>query len=194
MIRFNAQKLAAVSLAQSTESTRYYLCGVYFDGSRAVATDGHIMTLANDEAVNNETPGIYPISKKTLAAMKGRFADHVEISDGMIKVLNDDLNNPTILHIEPCQEIDGTFPDYARVIPSYEETETPASFAAFGEIILGKLVATAKILGKKSSVRIMGKDINSPHIVRYKNESIFSVAMPIRCEEAAIGTPSWYSN
>ena len=35
MITFNAQKLAAVAIAQGIEETRYYLCGVYFEGSVA---------------------------------------------------------------------------------------------------------------------------------------------------------------
>ena len=49
-IKYNASTLAAVALAISTEETRYYLNGVMLNGITAVATDGHLMTVAVDDS------------------------------------------------------------------------------------------------------------------------------------------------
>jgi len=110
--------------AISTEETRYYLNGIYLhiagEGKkavlRAVATDGHRLAqveLAAPEGASG-MPGII-IPRKTV----GEVQRLVEDLDGEIKI---ELSATKIrFTIGPVvltsKLIDGTFPDYARVIP-----------------------------------------------------------------------------
>jgi len=182
MIRFDAKLLAAVSLAISTEETRYYLCGVYLEGNIAVATDSHMLTAAHDENSIIESPGIYPVSKKAIAAMKAKRADWVMINDNLLTVLQ--LDNSTPLYIEPCVAIDGTFPDWRKVVP--KDACNPG-LAAFANKLVSKVCDTAAILNAPS-IRFTQQDTEStgsPNVVDYNDIRVFSVVMPMR----AIMTP-----
>ena len=185
MIKFDATKLAAVAIAQSNEETRYYLKGVYFEGDIAVATDGNILTASQDTESVNDAPGIYPISKKAHAAMKKRGALCVVIQDDVLTVL-DDQERTT--HMEPCKPIDGTFPDWKRLIP--KEIGAPNE-AAFSAIVMGKLVSTAVTLSgnKAATFRITGITGNAQNVSYAQNDTI-SVAMPYR-NDIAPNLPVW---
>lgn len=179
MLKFNATKLAAVAVAQSTEETRYYLCGVYFTENKAVATDGHVLTVAtNDPENNTDDSGIFPVSKKAITAMKNKKADHVVFDGDTLKVF--EKINPTPFYMEPCAEIDAKYPDYTRIIP---EPESDHSNAGFSCTILARLADTGKILsnGSATAISMRGDDKSAPHIVTYHcNPDVFSVAMPMR--------------
>ena len=110
--------------AISTEETRYYLNGVYMhvaDGEggrslRCVATDGH--RLARIDAPLPEgaedMPGVI-VPRKTVAELKKLLDDdeaQIAVSVSETKVR---FANPTITLTSKV--IDGTFPDYTRVIP-----------------------------------------------------------------------------
>ena len=188
MIKFDAKLLAATALAQSTESTRYYLNGVYLDGHRAVATDGHVLNIARDENAVVDEPGIYPISKKAITAAKKAKSDFLEINGTMLFVYDED---GAILHVEPCAPIDGTFPDYMRIIPSKLETDCP--LPAFAAHVVNHMIATAKIVSTRSTkhFQFFGGTATGPWIVRYDDERIFSVAMPCR-SEIPTNLPEWF--
>lgn len=110
--------------AISTEETRYYLNGVYLhavdrNGSpflRAVATDGHRLAQVELEAPAGAVgmPGVI-VPRKTVAEVQ-RLAETpdmvvaIELSASKIRL----TFGETIL---TSKLIDGTFPDYARVIP-----------------------------------------------------------------------------
>ena len=109
--------------AISTEETRYYLNGVYMhvaDGEggrtlRCVATDGH--RLARIDAPLPEgaeaMPGVI-VPRKTVAELKKLLDDdeaEIAVSVSETKVR---FANPTITLTSKV--IDGTFPDYTRVI------------------------------------------------------------------------------
>src|SRR3954467_3358800 len=126
-------KLAAADLkrlidktqfAISTEETRYYLNGIYLHTAgtnkaptlRAVATDGH--RLAQCElplpAGASGMPGII-VPRKTVGEVQRLIEDNeaevtLELSQGKIRFTLGD----TVL---TSKLIDGTFPDYGRVIP-----------------------------------------------------------------------------
>jgi DNA polymerase III subunit beta len=116
--------------AISTEETRYYLNGIYFHtaGSaqaptlRAVATDGHRLAqldLALPEGANG-MPGII-VPRKTVGEVQRLIEDGsgevlVELSQGKIRF--------TLASVVLTSKlIDGTFPDYARVIPVGNDKE-----------------------------------------------------------------------
>jgi DNA polymerase III subunit beta len=127
-------KLAAADLkrlidktqfAISTEETRYYLNGIYLHTAgtakaatlRAVATDGH--RLAQVELPLPEgaagMPGII-VPRKTVGEVQrlietGEGEVAIELSAGKIRFSIGDV-------VLTSKLIDGTFPDYARVIPA----------------------------------------------------------------------------
>lgn len=111
--------------AISTEETRYYLNGIYLhvaEGSsgdnvlRGVATDGHRLAQFDMDmpAGADGMPGII-IPRKTVTEIQRLVDDadadiQVELSDSKIRF----TVGPTIV---TSKLIDGTFPDYQRVIP-----------------------------------------------------------------------------
>ena len=185
MITFNAEKLACVALHQSNEQTRYYLCGVYFEGNIAVATDGHILGAATDENSEVDAPGIYPVSKKAITAMKHRQAETVEIGGGMLSVRDE---QGEARYIEPCQPIDGTFPDWRSVIPSEIGEGTTAGFS---HITMRKVCEVRKTLNGMDSFCITGQDATAPHFVTYTGvKEVFTVIMPERVDAPQV-VPGW---
>jgi len=111
--------------AISTEETRYYLNGIYLHDTkvgevailRAVATDGH--RLARFEMALPDggagMPGVI-VPRKAVAEVRKLL----EESDGTVEVALSDTRirfsfDSTVL---TSKLIDGTFPDYERVIPS----------------------------------------------------------------------------
>ncbi|QCM10304.1 DNA polymerase III subunit beta [Agrobacterium tumefaciens] len=109
-----AALFAPVSFAISTEETRYYLNGVFFKGgskSEAVATDGHRL----GRHIGPELPAFEGVivPRKTVGLLpKGKV--QVAVSPQKIRIVSDDVRITSKL-------IDGTFPDYERVIPKNNE-------------------------------------------------------------------------
>lgn len=118
------------AFAISTEETRYYLNGVYFHSAGghnskklcAVATDGHRLAkleIPLPEAATSLGGVIVP--RKTVAEVMRLFtADaeevRVELSANKIRFSAGDI-------VLTSKLIDGTFPDYGRVIPQSNEKE-----------------------------------------------------------------------
>lgn len=115
-----AELVTPVKFAISNEQTRIYLNGVHLhstddNGIRAVATDGH--RLAYNFAPN--VPAIPPVivPAKTISAVPGGV---VEIGLSRNKVRFSTADTVVVSKL-----IDGTFPDYERVIPkSNDKTVT----------------------------------------------------------------------
>lgn len=106
-----AALVAPVAYAQSDEDTRYYLKGVYLhetaEGLAAVATDGHKLAKRQTDVSVAVPESIIP--KKAIAALPKGPAT-VSLSPRTIRVVAGDVDLTSKL-------IDGTFPDYARVVP-----------------------------------------------------------------------------
>jgi DNA polymerase III subunit beta len=111
--------------AISTEETRYYLNGIYLHtidsgGSlvmRAVATDGHRLARVELPAPNGSEgmPGVI-IPRKAVAEIVKLVEDGsenitVELSSAKVRLTFDGV-------VLTSKLIDGTFPDYQRVIPA----------------------------------------------------------------------------
>ncbi|POO54360.1 DNA polymerase III subunit beta [Agrobacterium rosae] len=108
-----AALFAPVSFAISSEEARYYLQGVFFKGgkSEAVATDGHRL----GRHYGPELPAFEGVivPRKTVGLLpKGKV--QVAVSPQKIRIVSDDVRITSKL-------IDGTFPDYERVIPKNNE-------------------------------------------------------------------------
>jgi len=115
--------------AISTEETRYYLNGVFFhaldDGAgrlRSVATDGHRLARV-EVALPDGAAGMPPVivPRKTIGEVR-KLIDDLE-SDAAVDVR---LSNSRIRFtlgsaVLRSRLIDGTFPDYERVIPTVND-------------------------------------------------------------------------
>ncbi|MDP8996597.1 MAG: DNA polymerase III subunit beta, partial [Pseudomonadota bacterium] len=125
--------------AISTEETRYYLNGIYFHDVggkhlRAVATDGH--RLAQSQMALPESaagmPGIIVPRKTVLELVKlleGEDAEvEVSISSQKIRFASGKL-------VLTSKLIDGTFPDYERVIPRGNDKILEADTKQFAEAV-----------------------------------------------------------
>tara|TARA_R110002033_G_scaffold1157_9_gene10880 strand:+ start:2818 stop:3936 length:1119 start_codon:yes stop_codon:yes gene_type:complete len=110
--------------AISTEETRYYLNGVYMhvatgeDGKvlRCVATDGHRLARIDTDlpAGADEMPGVI-VPRKTVGELRKLLDDDemkiaVSVSETKVRFATPDITLTS-------KVIDGTFPDYTRVIP-----------------------------------------------------------------------------
>jgi DNA polymerase-3 subunit beta len=127
--------------AISTEETRYYLNGIFFhtvesEGAklRAVATDGHRLALADASAPAGAAgmPGVI-VPRKTINELKRLLddaADEVEISVSPQKIrfaLGEAILTSKL--------IDGSFPEYARVIPKSNAKKLKLNNKAFSEAV-----------------------------------------------------------
>lgn len=128
--------------AISTEETRYYLNGIYFhtveaDGQlklRAVATDGHRLARSEIEAPSGSEgmPGII-IPRKTVGEIQKLIEDpeamvQFEVSDAKIRLSFGDI-------VLTSKLIDGTFPDYQRVIPANNDKEMRVDVSTFASAV-----------------------------------------------------------
>jgi DNA polymerase-3 subunit beta len=128
--------------AISTEETRYYLNGVYLhvaeaDGARVlrcVATDGH--RLARIDAAlpdgAGEMPGVI-VPRKTVGELRKLLEDDemeiaVSVSETKIRFATPDITLTS-------KVIDGTFPDYTRVIPQGNTRRMEVDAAEFAKAV-----------------------------------------------------------
>ena len=128
--------------AISTEETRYYLNGVYmhaatFENSkvlRCVATDGHRLARVDASLPNGaeELPGVI-IPRKTVAEIR-KFLDDdevqiaVSVSETKVRFATPDITLTS-------KVIEGTFPDYTRVIPASNEKKLEVDADEFAKAV-----------------------------------------------------------
>jgi DNA polymerase-3 subunit beta len=128
--------------AISTEETRYYLNGVYmhaadFDGSkklRCVATDGHRLAQIDadlPEAANG-MPGVI-VPRKTVGELRKLLEDDeadiaVSVSETKVRFATQEITLTS-------KVIDGSFPDYTRVIPQGNTRRLEVDAAEFAKAV-----------------------------------------------------------
>lgn len=146
--------LDAVEMAISTEETRYYLNGVYLhrkaDNLRAVATNGHVLSLRDVDAPDG-TEGmlgaILPRALvKTARGLWGQFKEDLAISldKSRISIAGGGIALTSKL-------IDGTFPDYLRVVPGEGASGFKVPPSAFADAIERVMIMAD---GKARSVKL----------------------------------------
>lgn len=145
--------------AMSTEETRYYLNGIYLHATedngvallRAVATDGHRLArfqMPLPDGASN-MPGII-IPRKTVGEIRkllDEAADAIQISlsDNKIKFAFDHI-------VLTSKLIDGTFPDYQKVIPANNDKTVEVNPKAFSSAI--DRVSTIMTADKSRAVKL----------------------------------------
>ena len=128
--------------AISTEETRYYLNGIYLHIAdvggtpvlRAVATDGHRLASVEGPMPKGAEgmPGVI-IARKTVAELRKLIEDSgddvtVSLSDAKIRFAFDGA-------VLTSKLIDGTFPDYQRVIPEGNDKELSLDCKSFSDAV-----------------------------------------------------------
>jgi DNA polymerase-3 subunit beta len=130
------------SFAISTEETRYYLNGIYLHAVkgpegprlRAVATDGHRLACIDAPApAGSETAPDVIVPRKTVAELRKLLEDDgaeiaVSVSPTKIRFEAGELSLTS-------KVIDGTFPDYTRVIPQGNDRRMEVDAADFARTV-----------------------------------------------------------
>ena len=183
----NATLFARVANAASSEEARFYLHGVSIEpaphglpGVTLTATDGHQLVSAYDQQGSVSEPVIVKAPAHVLKACKAwRIGVEPNLigTDGTIVVVDDRGNE----QIARGTTIDGTFPDWKRVIPQDIGAGTNA---VFSQVVMATL-AKALIQGKQTGMEargliVRGMDATSPHLVWGDDERMIGVAMPVR--------------
>ncbi len=128
--------------AISTEETRYYLNGVYMhvadaEGGKAlrcVATDGHRLARIDADLPDGaaDMPGVI-VPRKTVAELRKLLDDDdmqvaVSVSETKVRFATPDITLTS-------KVIDGTFPDYTRVIPQGNTRKLEVDAAEFAKAV-----------------------------------------------------------
>jgi len=185
--------------AVSTEETRYYLNGIYLhvtdddDGNavlRGVATDGHRLARFDMERPEGlaEMPGV--IVPRKLVGEVRKLIDEFE---GDVKVSLSETKIRFIFSriILTSKLIDGTFPDYSRVIPEGNDKIMEIDSKQFAEAVdRVSTISTEKTRSIKLSLSAdsLKLSVNSPEQGTAKEE----VAASYSSDDMEIGFNSRY--
>lgn len=184
-ININLKTIKAIAAcAASNEEARYYLKGVLVElrpgVTRYVATDGKIL-VAHEETNETSIFGNWIIPLEEIKAWKilARDFGGAELSDngdGFLKIGRD---NGEARIFRP---VDGTFPDYMRVLPQ----SVDGNMAQFDGLLLARIEKLAKEMGIGSPY--LHYNGNSPCPVSFSGcEQTLAVVMPMRRDNPLMG-------
>lgn len=213
-----ARAIGQVAHAQSDEQTRYYLNGIFLHARAGnlglVATDGHRLGLAIVEPskpLPANLPGIILPRQSTPELL--RIATEAKqdeltlgISESWLQVAHGDVEFSTRL-------VDGTFPDYDRVIPRDNECRFTGGRVAFagavarcatlgsdasnavrleihkGSAELSRKVADAGEISDEIEVQVTGKPSHTGFNSSYMTAALDALACPDVDVEFTTGGP-----
>ena len=189
-ITLSPDLLKAAVLFTSKEETRFYLKGVSIQATLATikvaATDGHRLFVARvNQEENTEAFSIIIPGDTIVTATKGAKYPLAlsKLSENQWR-LGDTIFTP----------IDGTFPEYSRIVPTSVSGET----AQYNPEYIAALGKANKLLGGSNTATI-GYNGDNPALVTgdgYKVHNSIAVLMPMRADKenwstilnAAMGT------
>jgi len=207
MMKFNADLYRIVTAFESDEQTRYYLIGVYVEpcaagGVTMTVTDGHRLICVRDETGSADQSGIVQLSPDAMKLCKSKPRETRRVTiDGQDALIEKSLDSGETwesIGLSAKVFVDGTFPDYRRVVPDVKIDPTKtlhpwfrgrymASFAT-AAIELEKVSDT----GRNGELLFCGSDCNSPALVLFANSPhAFGVLMPVRGEATTVA-PEWF--
>ena len=202
IITTRVECLKAVFPFGSKEETRYYLNGVYAESGLLVATDGHRLAAIKPALMESQGAGfIIPSAtiKQVLSIKAGKREElfcefNTETGVATVYTLDRDKNRDS-KGAFPFKPIDGTFPEWRRVIPAAENFNTANhkdrnqnTGAGFNSAYL----ATFQAFGDKVNV-FLNNDPGAPSLVTAKTElfEAVGVIMPMRSYELTAVLPEW---
>jgi len=210
VVTIRVEVLKAVAPFISKEETRYYLRGAFFSKGLVVTTDGHRLAALNPVNDPNDWAAESPdfilpeetIKKIMSVKPSGKYAKLFVALDTKTNIATvfekDKDNNRDTKAAFPYEPIDGTYPDFRRVIPKPENFLFPRNLIKEGGTEI-KQGFNSKYLGEFSS---FGKEVTlymnieqyAPCLFRAKTEifDAVGVLMPMRVSyhEGAI-IPDW---
>ena len=203
MISLNTHLLHVAGLFVSSEQTRYYLGGVYIEphktqGVTMTATDGHKLIHIHDPDGACDRPILIkalPTGRqlKPGKRMLRRIATGTVETRGRFTLnLHDiDAEQAHLIGSLLCETVDGSFPEYRRVIPAMSK---PGLSGQFNPALIAA-VATAASALDVTCLTFRQKDKNSPAIALLGPRA-FAVLMPRyeQGDENELAMPSWFAS
>jgi len=168
-LTISANVLRAALVCASTDPHRYYLHGVYVDPrGYLVSTDGHRMFVGKIDVSNGiGFEGWIIPAGVVKRALTGHKAAMIDIS-------------PTRCGDIGCEPVDGTFPDWTRVVAPADVSNVPAQFnpAYIGD--MGKIAAA--LSGSKSAPVHVHYNGDGPTPITFPSYEYlaFAILLPIR--------------
>ena len=189
-----ADDLRAAFQCAGTDQGRYYLCGVLVEAETLVGLDGHQMItirLPGGHHVGTECftqgmedpqmPGTVGWPERAAFILSCDSADKAfraraggkalwvygDTTTGIMQfVINDGTGGAmTRVGVLEFEVIDGTFPDWRRVVA---KGESGAASLCFNPVVLGKMVKAADVFCKGSGIRLTGgKSVSDPMRVEF---------------------------
>lgn len=183
----------------SQEETRYYLNGVLVEphpcgGVFLVSTDGHRMTVIHDESGHADAPAIIRLSKDALKACKVKKTRRcpsdirrLTVSDNLATVETAPCNSEgeqygdsVIAATSTNAVIDGSFPDWRRVVPQLPENGEFAGTNSYNPKYIADFADMTSELGA-NHFRIVDVDHGSPALILFSGvPHAFGILMPVR--------------
>jgi hypothetical protein len=118
-------------------------------------------------------------------------AEHAEDAKAVAREQTDlDL----ICHTAIIRPVDGTFPDYGRVIPEFPPYPPAKQASTFNGDYLTKFAAVSKSQSARSPrITLYSANATSPSLVQTARDDFLGVIMPITSETTWHGLPGWYT-
>lgn len=172
--------LKAALICASTEEVRYYLNGVYVDPKGLlVSTNGHVMFCGKIDLTDVAPFDGWIIPREAIKrAVTGYKDSTIEIS-------------PTRVGDIATQPVDGTYPDWRRVLPD----ETSGEVAQFNPDYIADVGKMGDLLrGKRKgslSAHIHHNGEGPAGVTFPEIDDAFAVLMPIRAHYTDNGSTAW---
>lgn len=198
-LKLNPRLVASVAQFKASRDIRYYLNGVYAEpiasgGVLLVATNGHALCMWRDKDGAADRPVILNTSTKLLNACTSKDAKHLQLVADRLTVTDENNNE---LFVQPNREkweVEGTFPDWKRVIPKTESE--PTLFDGINPSYVS-LVTNALKIAAGNDKWFGGISFHQPEkeksiVVSSSNlaaENFVAVIMPLR--ESVSHQPKW---
>ena len=192
--------LKAVSRFQAVKDIRYYLNGTFIEWNamqtRMVATDGHTLIVHRSDARDeNQGEGSVIIPDTMVKTMLSWKPENKWAKDQPIVCVidNGEIRAQWGNNVAIRKPIDGTFPDYRRVIP-----QTCTGLASFFDPdYLARVKRASEDLGSdKGYFSLKQNGSGKPDqfdgaAVAVINDSCFAIIMPMRSEMADLCATNW---
>lgn len=208
MMQFNADLYRIAAAFGPKEETRYYLQGVFIEpcksgGVTMTATDGTRLFCVRDEFGQADQSGIVRLSPEAmkLCRSKANTATRVRIEgqDATIERQVETTEDWQPIGLSGKVFIDGTFPDYRRIVPTRikrEATNPGHSWFAGRQTasFADAAMELEKLSGRGSTAALCWctSDANSPALVLFgASPHAFGVLMPVR-GNTDTAPPAWF--
>jgi DNA polymerase-3 subunit beta len=194
-IYISRNKLKAAAYFSAVKDIRFYLNGILIESTpmqtRIVATDGHALFCAKDDAKDDNEgtfTGIVPNDTvKQILAWKAPYKTEAPV----IFTTNDDIagehraewcGNTAVFKL-----LDGKFPEYARVVP----TDVSGEASHFNPELLIRCKKAVEALGTNKFGHFAFKQGGDGSAIAVFSSEAFAVVMPMRGDKADVADVAW---